>query len=395
MTLWAGGFCHAFEPNEILIVANSDVIESAQVGQYYCEQRKVPERNVVRLALGPLSDSISRMDYERKLVGPLREKLKETEFFGRIKCLLTTYGVPFKVGPRGQLPGTDAELKRLQEISKEQNSIVEKLKAKGSASSEAKLAELELKVTQLYIDRILGKDTDAALDSELAMVLADEYELYRWQPNELSTAVIADYTKRLMVSRLDGPSVEIIKGLVDKAIEAERDGLNGNVFIDARGLAGDKNPHSYGHYDQSLRELTTIAKDRTKLAVRLDNTDKLFGPGECPQTAIYCGWYSLGKYVDAFTFVNGAVGYHIASIEASKLRDAKSSAWVPSLLERGITATLGPVAEPYLQAFPRPHEFFTHLFEGKCLAEAYWRTTPYTSWQMMLIGDPLYRPFDR
>lgn len=395
ITLWSGGFCHALEPKEILIVINRDVEGSAPVGEYYCEKRKIPEPNVLRLSLGPLSDAISRTEYERRIVGPLRDKLKETKFFGKIKCLLMTYGVPFKVGPRGQLPGTDAELKRLQEKAKEQIGILEKLKTNGGKSSEAKLAEFELKVTQLYIDRTLGKDTDAALDNELSMVLAEDYELYRWQPNELSTALVADYTKRLMVSRLDGPSIAIAKGLVDKAMEAERDGLGGNAFIDARGIAGDKNPNSYGFYDQSLRDLAAIARERTRLAVVLDNTEKLFGPAECPQTALYCGWYSLGRYVDAFAFVSGAVGYHIASIEGANLRDAESTGWVPSLLKRGLAATLGPVAEPYLQAFPRPHEFFAQLFDGKCLAEAYWRTTPYASWQMMLIGDPLYRPFER
>jgi len=29
------------------------------------------------------------------------------------------------------------------------------------------------------------------------------------------------------------------------------------------------------------------------------------------------------------------------------------------------------------------------------LAECCWRTLPHASWQMPLIGDPLYRPFKR
>ncbi|OHB81267.1 MAG: hypothetical protein A2Z38_01740 [Planctomycetes bacterium RBG_19FT_COMBO_48_8] len=61
----------------------------------------------------------------------------------------------------------------------------------------------------------------------------------------------------------------------------------------------------------------------------------------------------------------------------------------------GITATLGPVAEPYLHAFPEPRTFFPKLYEGNCLVEAYYRTKPFNSWQMLLIGDPLYRPFKK
>jgi len=63
------------------------------------------------------------------------------------------------------------------------------------------------------------------------------------------------------------------------------------------------------------------------------------------------------------------------------------------MLMNGITATLGPVAEPYLHAFPEPRAFFPKLYEGNCLVEAYYRTKPLISWQMLLIGDPLYRPF--
>ena len=41
----------------------------------------------------------------------------------------------------------------------------------------------------------------------------------------------------LLVARLDGPSAEIARGLVDKAVQAERDGLWGRAYFDARGIA--------------------------------------------------------------------------------------------------------------------------------------------------------------
>jgi uncharacterized protein (TIGR03790 family) len=109
--------------------------------------------------------------------------------------------------------------------------------------------------------------------------------------------------------------------------------------------------------------------------------------------AIYCGWYSLQKYVPACTFVPGAVGYHVASYEMTTLR-TESHQWVRGLLNDGIAATLGAVTEPYLNAFPKPDEFFPLLFTGKLtLAEVYWRTTPVVSWRVAMIGDPLYNPF--
>jgi len=60
----------------------------------------------------------------------------------------------------------------------------------------------------------------------------------------------------------------------------------------------------------------------------------------------------------------------------------------------GVVATLGPVAEPYLHAFPQPDEFFPLLCTGRLtLAEVYWYSNPLVSWMNTCVGDPLYTPF--
>jgi hypothetical protein len=68
--------------------------------------------------------------------------------------------------------------------------------------------------------------------------------------------------------------------------------------------------------------------------------------------------------------------------------------WCKRLIEDGVAATIGPAYEPYLLAFPRPEQFFSVLLKGDLtLAECYWKTLPVNSWMMVLVGDPLYRPF--
>ena len=130
------------------------------------------------------------------------------------------------------------------------------------------------------------------------------------------------------------------------------------------------------------------------MPVLVDDSAKLFQPGDGPDAALYCGWYSLAKYVDAFTWNPGAVGFHIASSECSTLRNKKSRVWCKMMLEKGVAATIGPVYEPYVKAFPIPETFFKFLIDGYLsLAECYFISTPFLSWQMVLVGDPLYRPF--
>jgi len=387
----------ALEPNEILIIANSDIDASVRIARYYSVKRNVPPDNLLVISLGnTLNDTISRANYEKLLAEPIRNKLSDPNFTGKIRCLLTTYGVPIKVAGRGRLGNYENELRELEKRIEYEKDRLEQPKLALITDSPEQINDAKIKLDQLQstVNWINGKETNASVDSELSMVLFSDYELYRWQSNSLKDSSDWD-RKTLMVSRLDGPSESIAIGLVDKAVSAERTGLNGIAYIDARGMANDKMLYSYGHYDQSLRDLAVLIKLRTNLPVKEENTSRLFEPNKCPQTAIYCGWYSLKKYIDSFKFVDGAVGYHIASYEAVNLRDLNSAEWCPAMLKHGITATIGAVAEPLLVAFPEPNAFFAELINGSCLVEAYYRTNPFNSWQLVLVGDPLYRPFKK
>ncbi len=386
----------ALEPNQVLVIANSDVAESVQIAGYYCKRRKVPRDNMLALSLGnSLNDTIAREDYDKKLAEPIRKKLNEYMFPTEIRCLLTTYGVPVKVTGRGPLTNQQGKVPKLQESAKQLKDKIENSKQNDSDVSASQKQSLNRKLHELQseIDRIGGKETNASVDSELSMVLHGDYELYRWRRNQLRNNLIDLGSSTLMVSRIDGPGADIVRGLIDKAIKAETTSLKGVAYIDSRGLKKDKRPYTSGYFDRSLRSLAVLISFRSDITAKEERTEKLFQPGECPRTAIYCGWYSLKKYVDAFDFVDGAIGYHIASLEAVDLRDPASSQWCPAMLKDGITATLGAVAEPYIHSFPEPRAFFAELLSGRCLVEAYYRTKPFNSWQLVLIGDPLYRPF--
>lgn len=383
----------ALEPDEILIIANSEISASVSIARYYCDKRHVPDENFIAWPLGTrLRATISRDDYERKLAEPLRSRLTGLQFDGKIKCLLTVYGVPFVVGQRGQLEGRESELKYLEKLIEQEKKKIERLE-QGSSSGNKNSNNSKITQLQSRIGYIVGKETNASVDSELSMVLSSNYELYRWQPNRLMDGTVYLDLNTLMVSRLDGPDEDIVIGLIDKAVSAEKKGLNGIVYIDSRGIP--ERDGEFGLYDQSLRDLAILTRLRTEMTVKEEQTQELFAPDSCPGTAVYCGWYSLRKYIDAFDFVEGAVGFHIASFEAVGLRDPNSSSWCPAMLKDGITATLGAVSEPYLHSFPRPSEFFARLYKGDCLVEAYYRTKPFNSWQLLLIGDPLYRPFKK
>ncbi|MCK9376827.1 MAG: TIGR03790 family protein [Syntrophobacterales bacterium] len=242
----------------------------------------------------------------------------------------------------------------------------------------------------------------AAVDSELTMILAGPYQKVGWLPNPFNlrydrVPFIGKVRGRaVMVGRLDGPTPAVARRLVDDALDTEQAGLTGVFYIDSRGLSGQAAVGTYAWFDQHLLHLYDLVHKSSKLKVVLDKNPAVFPPGSCPDAALYCGWYSLKKYVPAFKWQKGAVGYHVASYEASTLKQPESQVWCKRMLEEGVAATLGPVTEPYLFSFPLPDQFFPLLMTGKLsLLEVYFRTVPEASWMQILIGDPLYRPFKK
>jgi uncharacterized protein (TIGR03790 family) len=203
----------------------------------------------------------------------------------------------------------------------------------------------------------------------------------------------------LMTARLDGPSKEVAKRLVDDAVAVEEaGGLRGKAYFDARGIAysPEKKGESgtgYEGYDQSYRDAAAVVQ-QAGLDTVLDDKPELFKPESCPDAALYSGWYSLANYIPACKLNRGAVAWHLASYEAATLRDPKSKVWCVGLLKDGAAVTLGPVAEPYTVGFPKPEEFFGFLLTGEeTVVEVYAKTALLVSWMTVFVGDPLYNPY--
>lgn len=261
-----------------------------------------------------------------------------------------------------------------------------------------------LRLATTEAERRHYSEGSASVDSELSLLWVDAvvYGLAKRIDNPVYHAAPAPSERPdtalpiLLVSRLDAPTPQLAKQLVDHAIQAEQHGLQGTVYVDARWKPLPAAPLlSTAFYDQSLRTTAELFRSLGTYPVVFDETERTFQtPGEAPDVAAYVGWYRYRAYEDAFTFRPGSLGYHIASGEAVSVHDPKERGWCKNALERGITVTLGPISEPYLDAFPLPAEFFGLLLTGRyALVEVYYLTTRYLSWRMVLFGDPLYNPW--
>ncbi len=388
---------HALEPVEVLVVANSSVDGSVALARYYMEKRGIPKENLVRIRTTS-KEFCSREVYDDEIAGPIRNFLKEKTSSTTIRCLVTMFGVPLRINPFAWTPQGKKELDRLKEERADIQKQLEKLAPDQTAES----GKLKMRISSLdrRIEDLNKKDDRAAVDSELTLLLRENYPVKGWVANPYFVGFQRQNTpvpKKdvLFVARLEAPSEKIVRRVIDHSLAAEASGLKGVAYIDARWPMVEKDKRNlYEVYDYSLHRTAAKISSMRPMQVVLNDKPELFQAGEAPDAALYCGWYSVNRYVDAFDWKPGAVGYHIASGECGTLRSGPGKGWCKGLLEDGIAATLGPVGEPYLQAFPPPELFFSLLLDGSySLVEVYFLSLPYLSWQMVLVGDPLYRPF--
>jgi uncharacterized protein (TIGR03790 family) len=387
----AGG---ALRPNQLLLVVNKAAPEGLRIARYYMAKRRVPRQNMVVIETSR-GEEIGRQEYEKEIAAPVRRFLLRNDPGGtRFMCLVLLYGIPLRVGPAR--PGLLDEL-RILELQGQLSSL--KDRAAGKDPQETKKVEDDIARIENEISRVGKARQGASVDSEIALVMEARHPLKGWLPNRYFAGfrgknVAGMPQKVLAICRLDGPTEAIVYRIIDDSLFAEDHGLAGKAYFDARWPdKGGTDLSPYQLYDRAIHTTARIVEKSGRFPVVLDEREALFEPGTAPDAALYLGWYSLGKYIDAFTWVRGAVGFHVASSECTTLKAGTSTVWCKALLEKGVAATLGPVAEPYLQAFPAPEVFFGCLLSGGTLVECYTISNPFWSWQMVLIGDPLYRPF--
>lgn len=355
----------------VVILANSDEPESVRLAEYYAEKRGVPKANIVALAM-PITEAVSWKTFVETLFNPLQAELTArgvidaigmdlTDPAGRKKYAMGGHSISYLVVCRG------VPLKILNEPLIPAENVPPALA------------------------NPVFKTNAASVDGELALLALSNTPLTAFVPNPLfknDRPSSIDRGQIVKVGRLDGPSFPDARKLVDNALEAERTGLIGRAYVDIGG------PHAQG--DRWLEETA-------KLLGELDfDTDVDRAGGTMPSWArldrpvLYFGWYAgelNGPFArEGFAFPPGAVALHIHSFSADTVRSAKAG-WVGPLVARGVTATFGNVTEPYLELTHQPQLILKSLARGDRLGDAAAYAVPAYSWQAMMIGDPLYRPF--
>lgn len=356
----------------VVILANRDDADSVRIARHYAAVRSVPEANIVALPL-PSTETITWREFIAAVWTPLLDELVRTGWVDAVPMALSDAIGRRKYAPSG-------------------HRIAALVVCRGVPLRISHEPEFYTEVLPLT-RRGEFRTNAGAVDAELSLLALPNYPISAFIPNPLfanERPLAADLAQVVRVSRLDGPAVEHVIGMIDRARTAERDGLLGRAYVDIanRDSLGD------GWLESAAKQLAELGFD---LAV--DRAPATFAPtARMDAPVLYFGWYAgelNGPFaLPGFRFPPGAIALHIHSFSAHTLRST-TSGWTGPLVARGVTATVGNVHEPYLQFTHHPHLLLRALARGDTLVEAGYYALQALSWQAVLIGDPLYRPFSR
>lgn len=104
----------ALQPDELLLITNSNMPEGRELAEVYARHRGVPEGRILQLPL-PKGETMSAEAYHRQVVPAVRDYLQAQGLKDQVKCLVTFYGVPLRIAARRLDEDAQAELRSLKE----------------------------------------------------------------------------------------------------------------------------------------------------------------------------------------------------------------------------------------------------------------------------------------
>lgn len=362
--------------DRVLVIHNSNVPESLDVANHYRARRGISSANLLGISFNN-DQEISWSEY-LSVKSAVRDKLNA---LGKrwILYIVFSYRTPYRIG---DVPTNTTNYSCSSDPRCNRGTSLDQFIA--DVWDETGIFDARAGVERQSGNSYYAPSQSKANQYQPFISLAD----FRSQNTSSTT---------YSVWRLDGPTADIARGLVDKAIAAETNGLQGVAYFDKNVGGMYPQPDETGGTLRGNWDIYRAAEFAREagFSVHEDNFEQQFGTAparlRADNAALYAGLYNFGQYNDAFTWNTGAIGFDFNSDAAAGFR--YGTRWSGGALQRGITITGGAIDEPQAPLFFKFDGIFRNLFEGANVGDAVLRNTPALKWRLVNIGDPLYRPF--
>lgn len=332
--LWAGG-----SGLNVLVVVNQASSNSAQLGNYYCEQRQVPPQNYLRIYWTNSTITWAVSDFTNVLLNPLLAMLAANQLTNQIDYVVLSMDIPYHV----TAPGSAA-----------QNSTT----------------------SSLFYGFKFDPNPPCSLAPGSDSLYAGSESIFRLTPP------ISPASNSFLTLMITGTNLAGAKMVVDQGVVSDGTFPTQTVYL-AKSTDAARNVRFY-LFDNAIFN-TRLRGNYSMVRTNLDAVADM-GPLLGCQSGLY------NFVVTGDDFAPGSMADNLDSF-GGLILEPNGELNVLSFLQAGAVGTYGTVDEPcnYLQKFPIPQDYFWQA-RGFSLAECYYMsvTNPY---QGLTLGEPLAAPF--
>ncbi len=196
----------------------------------------------------------------------------------------------------------------------------------------------------------------------------------------------------MIVSRIDGPTLQFAKNIVDNAMAFEKQRFaNGKFYIDPY---SDKVTTEARAYTDSLVDFL----DNFLPTLNIDSWETIFMDPYIDVSIPYVendsfmwSWFFDRATTSFFEDTNASrVFLYNADYDGGfTIRNSNSRRWPYLALNAGYIATAGAMSNPSISSFLNPNAFFYSLVKGATIGESFYFSCPDLDWTISLFGDPL------
>jgi uncharacterized protein (TIGR03790 family) len=353
LLIFAALLSHAQDAHRVLVVVNDNSSISRTIGDYYARRRAIPETNICRIRASE-DETVSRDEYNTQVAAPIAAYLRRTGLVEQVLYVVTTLGVPLRI------TGTD--------------------------SVDGDQASVDSELSLLYLD--MKRGTPHPLKGSIPNPFFGKKDVVFSHPQ----------FPMYLVTRLAAYDFDGVKGIIDRSLQAAN---KGKFVIDERS-SNQETADEWLHTAAIL-----LPKDR----VVLDSSEKVLY--DLKDVIGYAGWgsndHNRHRRFLGFQWLPGALVTEFVSTNARTFKKPPDSwtvvgndwatpaglfAGSPQTMTadyilEGATAATGHVYEPYLHENPHPELLLPAYYQGRNLAESYYLSIRFLSWQNIVVGDPL------
>jgi len=361
-------------PENVALLVNAASDESKTIANHYIRLRNIPPRNVIYLDCSGSRDSIGLDKFCEAILEPALDAIQKRRLLGQIDYLIYSSDFPWRIDLKADLP---------------REKFPKHLTPVGSLTGVTYLWQLARSKSEHLVS--LGNNFYAPVPLKVLQTGPTRSQGFRswygWSAGgKLREAGGTHYLLSTMlgVTGSRGNTVDQIVDYLQRSTVADGTHPRGTIYYMENNDVRSKTRQS--GFEQAVAQLR-------KLGVDAEVVEGVM-PIDRPDVQVLMAGTRHFNWQDSHsTILPGAICEHLTSFGGVLGRGGGGQTPLTEFLRYGAAGASGTVVEPYsLQAkFPLP-AIHVHYARGCTLAEAFYQSVsgPY---QLLIVGDPLCRPW--